>query len=80
MSTENEKFARRYHLRLLVPAEKAIHDAIVQVKCLEGHPLNREADILLNKALNKVSDYVDQLVIECQPPTDPENQTTPGNE
>ena len=52
---------RRIRLDLMVPAEKAIRDAVEAVEALPADVRLTEAVILLGKAKDKVSDYVDEL-------------------
>jgi len=50
---------RRCYIDKLVPAERAIHDAIVAVEAMPADRRLTEAQILLAQAKDKVSDFVD---------------------
>ena len=54
-----DKIPRRAYIDLLVPAEKAIHDAIALIEKLEPDERLTDAIVFLSKAHDKVSDYVD---------------------
>lgn len=55
-------FPRRNRLDLNTPAEKAIFSAMQEVEKAGAHPLLTEAVILLGKAKDLISDYVDMGV------------------
>jgi hypothetical protein len=50
---------RRWRLELNTPAELAIREAMLAVEGMEAHPLLTEAISLLDKARNKVADFVE---------------------
>jgi len=52
---------RRIRVDRYTPAEKAIHDAIQVVEAAGAHPLLTDAVILLDKAREKVADFVDDV-------------------
>lgn len=58
------EFPRRCYINKLVPAEKAISDAISAVEELGADTLLTDAVILLGQAKDKVSDYVDRGGVE----------------
>ena len=60
--TQTNDIPRRIRLDLFTPAEKAIYDAVGEVEKAGAHPLLTEAVILLQKARDKVADYVDQEI------------------
>ena len=53
---------RRIRIDRYTPAEKAINDAIQVVEAAGAHPLLTDAVILLDKAREKVADFVDDVV------------------
>lgn len=55
---------RRIQVERMVPAELAIRSAIQEVEKLAADARLTEAVILLNKAQDKVADYIDELCIE----------------
>ena len=56
---ENNTIPRRIRLDLNTPAELAIHNAMQEVEKVGADPKLTEAVILLSKAKELVSDYVD---------------------
>jgi len=63
MEAENKKnlVSRRGNLKTMVPAELAIMKAIEEVECLFADTRLTDAIFLLNDAINKVGDFVDEL-------------------
>ena len=57
---KNYKVPRRCRIDLHSPAEKAILDAMQVVEGMEAHEKLTEAAVLLQQALDRVSDYVDE--------------------
>lgn len=58
---KNNEIPRRSRIDLLVPAEKAIYDAMQEVEKLAADMRLTEAIILLDKARAKVADFVDGI-------------------
>lgn len=54
-------FPRRAQMLEWVPAEKAIHDAVQAVESMPADPRLTDAVILLGKAKDRVSDFVDKV-------------------
>lgn len=63
----HRNFPRRSCLDLFCPAEKAIFDAVQAVEQTPAHPRLTEAVILLQKAKDQVSDFVDDVPAKPQP-------------
>lgn len=55
---------RRCYVNLMTPAELAIREAIRVVEEAGCHPLLTDAVVLLTTAKDKVSDWVDQPIME----------------
>lgn len=53
---------RRSYMHKWVPAEKAIFDAMLAVEYMPADPILTEAICLLQKARDKVADYVDAQI------------------
>lgn len=52
---------RRAQMLEWVPAEKAIHDAVQAVEAMPADPRLTDAVILLQKAKDRVADFVDKV-------------------
>lgn len=52
---------RRARYDQLVPAERAIRDAMRAVDAMPAHPRLTEALVLLDLARNRVADFVDEV-------------------
>ncbi len=50
---------RRNDINLHTPAERAIREAVISVEGAGCHPLLTDAVVLLDKAKNKVADFVE---------------------
>jgi len=50
---------RRVRLDLMEPAERAIHNAIMEIEKMGGHTLLTNAQLLLSEAFEMVADYID---------------------
>ena len=59
MSNEN-KAPRRFNLQLLTPAERAIHDAVIEVEKLPADARRTRAVMLLVDAKNLIGDVVEK--------------------
>jgi hypothetical protein len=59
MQLRPDGIARRCDQTLMVPAERAIFDAMQAVEKMCAHPLLTEAVTLLDQARNKVADFVE---------------------
>ena len=54
-------FPRRNRIDLFTPAEKAIYDALLEVEKMPADTRLTESTILLNKAREKVADFIDNI-------------------
>lgn len=52
---------RRNDLSLMTPAEKAIHDAIVEVEKVGAHPTLTDIVLKLSNAKDELSDYIETI-------------------
>ena len=59
MKRRPDGIPRRCDILLHTPTETVIREAIRMVEHLGAHPLLTEASVLLQKAKDKVSDYVE---------------------
>lgn len=55
-----DSIPRRIRIDLMTPAELAIRDAVIAVEEVGADPLLTEAVILLQRAREKVADFVDR--------------------
>lgn len=61
METENNSIPRRNRIDLMHPIELDIHSVILEIEKLGTHTALTNAIILLSKAKDHVSDYVDGI-------------------
>lgn len=60
MSDKENKVPRRCRIDLHSPAENVIYKAILVVEAMEANEKLTEAGELLDQALNRVADYIDE--------------------
>jgi hypothetical protein len=63
---ETNTFPRRVRLDLLTPVEKQISDAVYSVEKMESDTRLTEASLLMQKAQNLVSDYIDEQLTKVK--------------
>jgi hypothetical protein len=70
---------RRCYLDLATPAEAAVRNAIDAIEKLNADVRLSEAQVLLNRALNLVADYIDeQLAPKAEAPIPEPKPTAPA--
>jgi len=76
-----DEIPRRNRIDKLIPAEKAIYDAVQAVEELPAHPKLTDAVVLLQAARESVADYVDRpddVAVKHSPGTEKPELKTPG--
>lgn len=53
-------FPRRRRIDLMTPEETKIREAVLAVEALGAHPLLTETSVILQKARDKLADYVER--------------------